>query len=158
MTAHPHASTSRRRQRYEEQRRARKRRLIMVMVAVPVAALLAVLIVMVATGGEDEPSARLPGTTLELTLGEYSIAGDLSVPAGVTRIHAVNVGVIAHNVGVRGVKISGNIAAGEDLVLELGDLRPGTYELYCDLVGHEQAGMVATLTVAASATPGSAAA
>lgn len=43
------------------------------------------------------------------------------------------------------------LAASASATLALGDLAPGTYELYCEVPGHEQAGMKATLRVASAA-------
>jgi uncharacterized cupredoxin-like copper-binding protein len=57
----------------------------------------------------------------------------------------VNDGTVAHTLLVKGVS---------GFKLEVGDedegtveLEPGEYTLYCDVAGHEAAGMVATLTV-----------
>ena len=58
-----------------------------------------------------------------------------------------NVGAIPHNVGIRGGPITPELAPRESAELDLGELVPGTYELYCDIVGHEDAGMVAPFTV-----------
>lgn len=87
------------------------------------------------------------GTTLQLVLGDYVIQGDLTAPAGEVRLQAVNQGGIVHNVGVRGVAISGDMRPGRSFTLDVGTLAPGTYKLYCDISDHVAKGMVADLVV-----------
>lgn len=56
-----------------------------------------------------------------------------------------NTGSVAHTLlidGVDGFKLS--VGTEDDGTV---DLEPGTYKLYCDVAGHEAAGMVAELTV-----------
>ena len=114
-----------------------------------VAVVLAVVLALVL---RDPAPAEAPfaGTTLELELGEYFIRGatdPVTAPAGPVRIHAVNIGGLPHNVGVRRVKISGEITRNQDLTLDLGTLAPGNYEMYCDLPDHVELGMVAPLVI-----------
>lgn len=68
--------------------------------------------------------------------------------AGEVVIHITNEGVLPHNVVVE--------EAGDATVVEASggasetgsvDLDRGTYTLYCDIVGHREAGMEATLDV-----------
>jgi len=114
-----------------------------------VALVLAVVLVIVLR----DPAPKEPayaGTTLELELGEYFIRGGtdpVTAPAGPVRIHAVNIGGLPHNVGVRRVRISGEITRNQDLTLDLGTLAPGDYEMYCDIPDHEKLGMVAPLVI-----------
>ena len=84
---------------------------------------------------------------MQLTLGDYSIEGNLTLPSGPVRLHAFNAGGLVHNVGIRGVAISGDIQHGKSFTLDVGVLAPGTYQLYCDIVGHVEHGMVADLVV-----------
>ena len=65
------------------------------------------------------------------------------------RLQATNQGGIVHNVGVRNGPISANIQPGKSATLVLGTLIPGTYQLYCDITGHVEKGMVANLVVTA---------
>jgi hypothetical protein len=109
------------------------------------------IVVLVIVLRDPAPAApAYAGTTLELQLGEYFITGavdPVTAPAGSVRIHAVNVGGLPHNVGVRRVRISGEITRNEDLTLDLGILAAGTYEMYCDIPDHERLGMVAPLVI-----------
>lgn len=101
------------------------------------------LVVVLTGGGSDDGDKVVAG----LTLDEYTIEGDLEIPAGDVRLEAVNVGAIPHNVGVRGGGITPELRSGEQGSVDIGELGPGTYELYCDVLGHEAQGMIATLTV-----------
>jgi plastocyanin len=69
--------------------------------------------------------------------------------AGPVSIEMRNPSDIPHAVAIRG---GGADATGETVGRDgtsrvQADLRPGTYTLFCPVGGHEQAGMVATLTV-----------
>ena len=110
----------------------------------------AVTVVSVASsGGGDATETTTPfvGSTLNVVLGDYLIAGDLTAPAGNVRLEAVNQGGIIHNVGVRRGPISGDMQPGGGFTVELGSLAPGTYQLYCDIVDHVEQGMVADLVI-----------
>jgi hypothetical protein len=106
-------------------------------------------IAVVSGGQADTTSTTAPfvGTTLNLVLGDYTIEGDLTAPAGNVRLQAINQGGIVHNVGIRGVAISGDMQPGRSYTLDVGSLAPGTYELYCDIPEHVENGMVADLVV-----------
>lgn len=108
-----------------------------------------VLVVSVAGGGGATPATTTPfvGSTVDVVLGDYSIAGNLTVPAGNVRLQAVNRGGIIHNVGIRGGPISGDLRPGGAFTIVLGSLVPGTYQLYCDIPDHVRLGMVANLVV-----------
>jgi plastocyanin len=85
--------------------------------------------------------------TVEVALTDYTIEGDLVAPVGHVRLSAVNVGAIPHNVGLRGGPIGTDLRPGGSTDLDLGELAPGTYELYCDISDHVVRGMVASLVV-----------
>ena len=126
-------------------------------------------------GGDDEESSTTPaaadtdtGTTTEAAPApagggkstKLEIAADaggalkfdktsLSAKAGDVTIAMDNPSSVPHGVGVEG---SGVDEEGE--IVEKGgvskvsvDLKPGTYEYYCPVGNHEQAGMKGTLTV-----------
>ena len=132
--------SNRARRKAAAQQRARRRNVLVA--GGLVAAVLAITIggLIAANGGGDD------GDRPRLVLDEYSITGDLEVPAGEVTFDVANEGAIGHNVGVRGGPITTNLAAGAETTLEV-ELAPGTYELYCDISGHVEQGMVATLTV-----------
>lgn len=152
-------NANRRSERYRQQQ-ARARRRVILWSSLIVVLIAGVIVTIVAiTGGDDTPSTpAYAGSTVALSLSEYKITGNLEVPAGPVHIVATNIGGMVHNVGVRGVKISRNLARNESTTLDLGVLAPGTYELYCDVidaadnVSHVKKGMVAQLVVTAASS------
>lgn len=87
-------------------------------------------------------------TTVDVSLTEFAIEGSLTVPAGAVTLNVVNDGAIEHNVTVRETDFaSANLQSRGTDTVSLGNLAPGTYELFCSIVGHEEAGMVTDLVV-----------
>jgi len=69
------------------------------------------------------------------------------VPAGKVTVVIANTGAVEHNFVIpRLEKGSEAVRAGARAELEL-DLKPGTYEVVCDVPGHKEAGMTMTLVV-----------
>jgi FtsP/CotA-like multicopper oxidase with cupredoxin domain len=90
-------------------------------------------------------------STLDINLEEFSITGDLTAPAGDITLLVHNNGSMEHNLGVRELDLlTPNFGSGGTVSLPLGELAPGEYTLFCEIAGHEAAGMVATLTVTAN--------
>jgi plastocyanin len=138
---------SRRAQRYQ-QRKVRARHRIIAAASTVVLVAGVALVVMVSGGdGKTETTTPFVGSTLNVVLGDFTIAGDLAAPAGDVRLQAVNQGAIVHNVGIRRGPISGDMQSGGTFTIGLGTLAPGTYQLYCDIVGHVESGMVADLVI-----------
>jgi len=103
---------------------------------------------LVACGGSDDgASGCTPGP--RLTVGaEDSLKFDAEryeVGAGCVEFTYENNGSIAHTLLVKG-KSGFKLSVG-DTDTGAVDLPSGTYELFCDVAGHEAAGMVADLTV-----------
>jgi hypothetical protein len=138
---------SRRAQRIQQRKARTRHKVIAAIVGVILAVTVGVIVVVSSSGGGATKPAPFVGTTLPLTLGDYSIEGNLTVPSGPVRLQAFNAGGLVHNVGIRGVAISGDIQHGKSFTLDVGVLAPGTYKLYCDIVGHVEHGMVADLIV-----------
>jgi len=73
----------------------------------------------------------------------------LNAKAGKVTIKMDNPSPVPHAIGIKGngVTVDGDTVSkgGESTVS--ADLKPGTYEFYCPVDGHEQAGMKGTLTV-----------
>jgi plastocyanin len=133
---------------------AAKRRRTMV-VAGAVAALLGLLavVLVVRAAGDDEASDEAKSGAL-LFLDDHSISGTLAIGAGDVEFGVVNKGSTDHNVGIRGGPITAHLAPGRAGKLQIRDLQPGTYELYCDIADHEERGMTAPLVVVdVAATP-----
>jgi plastocyanin len=72
---------------------------------------------------------------------------ELTAPAGEITITLTNASAVPHNVAVDGAEgVSDTIQDGGTAELTV-DLPAGTYEYYCDVPGHREAGMVGNLTV-----------
>lgn len=95
-------------------------------------------------GGADVAAAA----RVSVSLTEFAIEpGDISVGEnGVLEI--TNNGSVEHDFAVKGTDLATPmLAPGESAALPLTGLSPGEYEVLCTVVGHEPAGMTATLTV-----------
>ena len=94
---------------------------------------------------DSTPSA----TTLSIEAHEFSLSpSDLHAAAGSIAIQYTNAGTIQHTLlidGVPGFKL--DVTKAGDVDTATVKLEPGTYTLYCDVVGHRQAGMEDHLTV-----------
>ena len=99
------------------------------------------------SGGGDGGSGTA-SSALDISLSEFAIDGELNAPAGNVTLNVVNGGAIEHNVAVRELDIQSNnlMSRGVD-TLALGELEPGTYELYCTISGHAESGMTAELVI-----------
>lgn len=109
-------------------------------------------IVVAACGGaatsQPAPSASQPsGTEISVAATEFAFDPDtISIPAGVAEtVTLANKGTIEHDITIDalGVKIHAGVG---DTVSGTVTAEAGTYEFYCSIPGHKQAGMVGTLT------------
>ncbi len=99
--------------------------------------------------GDGAKAARCSPATSNLAVEAFDKlkfdADAFSASAGCVGIEYTNQGSLAHTLlikGQAGFKLSIGTRASGSI-----DLAPGTYRLYCDLPGHESAGMHAVLTV-----------
>ena len=99
----------------------------------------------------DEPGGP---TVASVTLGEWSITGDLTIPPGPVVFEIHNAGTVVHNFEIDGVGASPDVNSGETISWDAGEIGAGTYEIICAIVGHKEAGMRGTLTVQAGAEVG----
>jgi len=117
--------------------------------AVAVAALIA--LPLAACGGGSSTSGPLAGAdvtvhpkdTLRFDKGEYT------AKAGTSKIGYVNDGSLPHTLLIDGQPDFKKLEVTSKGQSEIGDatLTPGTYQIYCDIPGHRQAGMQANLVV-----------
>ncbi len=112
-----------------------------------VVAPLALIGIISAIRDDGDGGGATTSTTAAISLKEFSIAGQLTVPAGEVTLAATNEGGQIHNVFLRDGKGTKDINPGQSDTVALGKLAPGSYELVCLIAGHEAAGMKATLTV-----------
>jgi uncharacterized cupredoxin-like copper-binding protein len=111
-------------------------------------------------GAVDAQTAATGPVAVDVELTEFAISPDpVVVPAGVpVTLNVTNVGGLPHDLHVAGIAGTPEILSGRTEALALEPLEAGSYELVCELPGHEAAGMVATLEVTddAVATPAAA--
>lgn len=101
-------------------------------------------------GGESELAmADLPSdaTVPLIDLSEFAVRGDLAVPEGHVVLDVLNQGAAPHNLRLQDGPITRDLNAGEGTLLDLGELAPGSYELFCEIPGHRESGMTTTLEV-----------
>lgn len=108
-------------------------------------------------GGASEEAADGEGgpVTASIELAEWSITGDLEIPAGEVTVDVTNAGTMTHNLvfendGPR----SPDLNPGDTAAVEAGSLEPGTYVIFCAIPGHRTSGMEARLVVTGESTGG----
>jgi plastocyanin len=99
-----------------------------------------------ACGGDDKPAAAPANTVM---MGEfYYKPADVTVPRNAI-VNIVNEGAVAHSWIIQGAGVGTTaIAPGQSIIVDLRDIKPGTYTVYCDQAGHTQAGQTGKLTIA----------
>jgi plastocyanin len=101
----------------------------------------------------EEPAGSGGGETLAFSAPEDGSLkfdqGDVTAKAGTVTITFDNPSSVPHAVEIEGSGVeeeTETVTGGEAPPIEV-DLEPGTYEYYCPVGGHEEAGMKGTLTV-----------
>jgi uncharacterized cupredoxin-like copper-binding protein len=135
-----------------------------------------VFTLLLAACGQSQSAASAP-QALSVAANEFAFTpAALSVPAGQpVTINLQNNGAVEHDWSVREIEISGEAKSSSDAqsghmmggtghepklhvaaniggkgTLTFTPSKAGTYEFYCTVAGHKEAGMVGTLTVTAS--------
>jgi hypothetical protein len=125
-----------------------------------VALLMSILAVGIATfaddggGGSGKLAGGAPNAgTIELS--DFKIGGDLMLPSG-SSVTVVNKSAsTTHNLAVAKGPTTKDLAPGESATLDLSSLKPGTYEVFCTISGHKEAGMDAQLMIHEGGATGS---
>ncbi len=107
--------------------------------------------VVTASGG-DGAAGGSGAQTAHVSLSEFAIKGDLELKPGDITFEIHNEGSVIHNLAIQGDGQSEDINGGDSVNWAAGKLEPGTYELFCAIPGHKEAGMTATLVVSEDAT------
>jgi uncharacterized cupredoxin-like copper-binding protein len=102
---------------------------------------------------DTKTAADMPDSakgSVEVKLTEYKIEMPVSVSAGATTFKVTNTGKETHGFEIEGNGIEKalkpRLKKGESGSLQV-DLKPGTYEVYCPVLGHKRRGMSLNLTV-----------
>jgi len=98
---------------------------------------------------EDAKSvAAVGGSGTKVTLTEFKIDPDMVMVSEGASIAVTNAGTVDHNLVVKGTDLATPmLKPGESDTLDLGDLKQGDYTLFCEVAGHEGAGMKSSLMV-----------
>ena len=107
---------------------------------------------------DDGGSASAGGaasSTIDLTLTEFKIDGNLTAAPGDITLAVTNAGSQQHNIVVDPVGAQTPLLnAGDSASLALGTVEAGEYRVYCNVPGHAASGMDTTLVVSADAAAG----
>ena len=125
--------------------------LVMLAVIAMVVAVGAIGIVSVAKSSTASGASSGGTTTVQVTLTEFAIElSPATVPAGNVILNVSNAGSAEHNLAVPSLnKRTPNIAGGATAVLDLGKVT-SPIELICEISGHKESGMDATLAIGGS--------
>jgi len=129
------------------------------------AAITAIVVFLLATATIVAVSAKTNTTTsttsgpIEVTLTEFAMTpAALTASAGDVKITVHNKGSMVHNFSVPALsKKTADIAAGQSVTLDLGQVSAGSYPFLCEIPGHADSGMKGTLTVGAAGSSSDAA-
>jgi uncharacterized cupredoxin-like copper-binding protein len=119
-----------------------------------IAALLSLVVAFVAVviaNGDDEGAAGAATTgPVHVSLTEFAITpAVLTVPEGGS-LHVQNDGSTAHNLSIVDQDLkTADIAAGSSEELDVSSLPVGSYEVLCEIPGHADSGMTASLEITA---------
>lgn len=97
---------------------------------------------------DDAKGIAAAAQGVPVTLTEFAIdPSTITADVGAT-LTVKNSGTVAHNLGVKGTDLkTSDIAPGGSEGLDISSLKAGMYTAYCEIAGHEGAGMTAMLHV-----------
>jgi plastocyanin len=109
-------------------------------------------------GGGGSSSSGGSGTPVDVTLADFSIdvAGGTTLDPGTYTFNVTNTSATGHNLTVEGPGVDDQAtptfsSSSEQLTVTLKD---GTYEFYCSVPGHKEAGMDVNVTVGSGGAAG----
>jgi len=109
------------------------------------------------TSEDAKAVAAVGGSGAKVTLTEFEIDPGMVDVAQGGSIAVTNGGTVTHNLGVKGSDLkTKDLGQGEGDTLDLSSLKAGSYTIYCEIPGHEAAGMKATLMLGTMGSGGSA--
>lgn len=108
------------------------------------AALLAsIFMIFVAACGQKTPAP----SAVTVSIKEWAVEpAEMTVAAGKVTFTVTNAGTIDHDFAIEGAGKIDLITPTDTKTLAI-TLEPGTYDILCDLAGHQEAGMTGKLTV-----------
>ena len=107
--------------------------------------------VLLITRNDDSAATEVvaPIETVTLDLGAMKLEpAQLTIPAGGARLRVTNIDATAHSLVIPDLGIrTAELAPGASVDLEIPATTEGSYEMYCGVAGHREAGMTGTLVV-----------
>lgn len=106
-----------------------------------------------AVGGGQKALVKAVGNSLDIDAdpnGQLQFGAKAAeATAGKVTVKSKNASPTPHNIAVKGngIDVKGAVGQGGHVSEITVDLKPGTYEFYCSVPGHEASGMKGTLTV-----------
>ncbi len=112
---------------------------------VPALTILALLVGVACSGGGTSTS----GPEVKVGLTDFKFTPDkIEIPAStVVKLTAKNGGSVEHDFVIDKLSYKLAVPTAREVSKNIGPLQPGTYDVYCAVVGHKELGMIATLTV-----------
>lgn len=94
-------------------------------------------------------TAQAVPSTLEVVMSEFKFEPTpITLPADTeVELTVINAGVVEHDLMIGALGVHVRLDPNRRTSLTLGPLPAGTYEAYCTVPGHREAGMVTTVTV-----------
>jgi uncharacterized cupredoxin-like copper-binding protein len=131
--------------------------------AAMVAAVLALIIAVFALGralaqpigggavpASSEQAGSGAASSVAVSLTDLDITPETTTVSSDGVIQVSNDGAVLHNFKIKGTDVAtADLAGGEAAELSLAGLEPGVYEFFCDIPGHESAGMSGSIEVVA---------
>ena len=107
------------------------------------------------TSNDAKQVAALGGSGTKVTLAEFSIDPTAITAAVNSTITVTNDGTVDHNFAIKDTSVrTKTLRGGESASVSLHGIKAGSYTVICEIPGHADSGMQATLTVGASAGSG----
>ncbi len=98
----------------------------------------------------SHPTRQAVGGALvtKVTVKEYAfVPKTITTEAGAKQVTITNAGALDHTFVIDALKVKSPVIKPGQSVTITVNLKKGTYQVYCDVPGHQEVGMVATLTV-----------
>lgn len=106
-------------------------------------------------GGGSGGDGAAGATTIDVSLSEFAIDGNLTAAPGAVTLAVVNEGTQQHNLVVEELGAETPILnGGETASLALGTVGAGEYRVFCSVTGHAESGMDTTLVIGDTAAAG----
>ncbi len=112
--------------------------------------ILALLVGVACSGGASSSSSgSSSGPEVKIALSDFKFAPDkIEIAANtVVKFTAKNSGSVEHDISIDSLGFKLLVPTAREVSKNIGPLQPGTYPIYCAVVGHKELGMIATLTV-----------